>query len=123
MAGIETENLTKYYRSCRGIEDLSLRVEEGEIFGFLPSVLINGQRAALSVGIGFIVFGFVFYKVLVAFGEAAWFTRRTPFYYADPTKILATGGVDWRDNVVFVPITAALLAATLALFRRKNIAV
>ena len=35
MTIIETERLTKYYGSCRGIEDLSIRVEEGEVFGFL----------------------------------------------------------------------------------------
>ncbi len=29
------ENLTKYYGSVRGIEDLSLEVQQGEIFGFL----------------------------------------------------------------------------------------
>lgn len=32
---IETESLTKYYGRSRGIIDISLRVEQGEIFGFL----------------------------------------------------------------------------------------
>jgi len=32
---IETRNLTKYYGGMRGVEDLNLRVREGEIFGFL----------------------------------------------------------------------------------------
>lgn len=35
MGILETEGLTKYYGRSRGIEDLSLRVEEGEIFGFI----------------------------------------------------------------------------------------
>jgi len=35
MPIIETDQLTKYYGTCRGIEDLNLRVEEGEVFGFL----------------------------------------------------------------------------------------
>jgi ABC-2 type transport system ATP-binding protein len=35
MAAIETEGLTKYYSETRGIEDLSLSVREGEVFGFL----------------------------------------------------------------------------------------
>ena len=35
MAAITTDHLTKYYGSCRGIEDLVLEVEEGEVFGFL----------------------------------------------------------------------------------------
>lgn len=34
-AVIETKNLTKYYGSSRGIIDVSLTVEEGEIFGFI----------------------------------------------------------------------------------------
>ncbi|GMQ55797.1 ABC transporter ATP-binding protein [Vallitalea sediminicola] len=32
---IETEKLTKYYGKSRGIIDVSLQVEEGEIFGFI----------------------------------------------------------------------------------------
>ncbi len=35
MAAINTASLTKYYGRNRGIEDLNLTVEEGEIFGFL----------------------------------------------------------------------------------------
>jgi len=34
-AVIETKNLTKYYGKCRGIIDVNLSVEEGEIFGFI----------------------------------------------------------------------------------------
>jgi len=32
---IETKNLTKYYGDIKGIENLSLQVKKGEIFGFL----------------------------------------------------------------------------------------
>ncbi|GAB7013042.1 ABC transporter ATP-binding protein [Halolamina salina] len=35
MPAIRTDGLTKYYGDVRGIEDLSLSVEEGEVFGFL----------------------------------------------------------------------------------------
>jgi ABC-2 type transport system ATP-binding protein len=35
LAIIEARGLTKYYGDIRGIEDLSLDVEEGEIFGYL----------------------------------------------------------------------------------------
>ncbi len=35
MTVIETEKLTKYYGSHRGIVDVDLAVEEGEIYGFL----------------------------------------------------------------------------------------
>ena len=35
MSIIETKNLTKYYGKARGIEDVSINVEEGEIFGFI----------------------------------------------------------------------------------------
>ena len=32
---IETTNLTKYYGKAKGIEDVSIKVEDGEIFGFI----------------------------------------------------------------------------------------
>ena len=32
---LEIQNLTKYYGKVRGIENLSLKLEEGEIFGFI----------------------------------------------------------------------------------------
>ncbi|WDV44909.1 ABC transporter ATP-binding protein [Clostridiaceae bacterium M8S5] len=35
MYVIETDKLTKYYGKARGIIDVSLKVEEGEIFGFI----------------------------------------------------------------------------------------
>jgi len=35
MVVIQTEALTKYYGRVRGVEDLNLEVEEGEIFGYL----------------------------------------------------------------------------------------
>jgi ABC-2 type transport system ATP-binding protein len=35
MYAIETEGLTKYYGKDRGIIDLNLRINEGEIFGFI----------------------------------------------------------------------------------------
>lgn len=35
MAIIEIDKLTKYYGASKGIEDLSLHVEKGEIFGYL----------------------------------------------------------------------------------------
>jgi ABC-2 type transport system ATP-binding protein len=35
MSEIETDHLTKYYGKARGIIDVSLQVEQGEIFGFI----------------------------------------------------------------------------------------
>lgn len=35
MSVIEINNLTKYYGKARGIENVSFKVEEGEIFGFI----------------------------------------------------------------------------------------
>lgn len=35
MAAIETANLTKYYGTHRGVENLNLTIEDGEVFGFL----------------------------------------------------------------------------------------
>jgi ABC-2 type transport system ATP-binding protein len=35
MKAIEINNLTKYYRKVKGIEDITFSVDEGEIFGFI----------------------------------------------------------------------------------------
>ena len=35
MSVIQTVNLTKFYGKSRGIENVNLSVEEGEIFGFI----------------------------------------------------------------------------------------
>lgn len=35
MQIIKTENLTKYYGKARGVEDLNLEIQRGEIFGFI----------------------------------------------------------------------------------------
>ena len=35
MYAIETEGLTKYYGKDRGIIDVNLKINEGEIFGFI----------------------------------------------------------------------------------------
>ena len=32
---LEIQNLTKYYGKILGVENLSLKLEEGEIFGFI----------------------------------------------------------------------------------------
>lgn len=35
MFAIETENLTKYYKKSKGIENVTLKVEKGDFFGFI----------------------------------------------------------------------------------------
>lgn len=51
-AVVQTEELTKSYGSSRGIEDVSLRVEEGEVFGFLgPNGA--GKTTAIRTLLGF----------------------------------------------------------------------
>ena len=32
---LEIKNLTKYYKKVKGVENLSLKLTEGEIFGFI----------------------------------------------------------------------------------------
>ncbi|WP_115862426.1 ABC transporter ATP-binding protein [Halorussus litoreus] len=53
MSAIETTGLTKYYGDTLGIEDLSLSVREGEVFGFLgPNGA--GKTTAIRTLLGFI---------------------------------------------------------------------
>ena len=52
MAVIEASGLSKYYGETRGIEDLSLSVERGEVFGFLgPNGA--GKTTAIRTLLGF----------------------------------------------------------------------
>ncbi|WP_053948024.1 ABC transporter ATP-binding protein [Halolamina sediminis] len=52
MPAIRTDGLTKYYGDVRGIEDLTLSVEEGEVFGFLgPNGA--GKTTAIRTLLGF----------------------------------------------------------------------
>jgi ABC-2 type transport system ATP-binding protein len=52
MPAIETTGLTKYYGDVRGVEDVSLTVEEGEVFGFLgPNGA--GKTTAIRTLMGF----------------------------------------------------------------------
>ena len=43
---VETKNLTKYYGKARGIIDVSLSIEEGEIFGFIGP---NGASKSTTI--------------------------------------------------------------------------
>ncbi len=53
MAIIEVRGLTKYYGDVRGIEDLTLGVEEGEIFGYLgPNG--SGKTTTIRTLLGFL---------------------------------------------------------------------
>ena len=52
MPAIRTDGLTKYYGDVRGIEELSLAVEDGEVFGFLgPNGA--GKTTAIRTLLGF----------------------------------------------------------------------
>jgi ABC-2 type transport system ATP-binding protein len=48
MSEIETNKLTKYYGKARGIINVSLEVEEGEIFGFIGP---NGAGKSTTIGL------------------------------------------------------------------------
>ncbi len=68
MKVIETHNLSKYYGKSRGIVDLNLEVEEGEIFGFIgPNGA--GKSTAIRTLLGLIFptsgKGYVFGKDIV----------------------------------------------------------
>lgn len=53
MYAIETNNLTKYYGKARGVIDLDLKVDEGDIFGFIgPNG--SGKSTTIRVLLGMI---------------------------------------------------------------------
>ena len=63
MEAIKTENLTKHYGKARGIEQISLTVEEGEFFGFIgpngagKSTMLNATAGVWPVDEGKIFIG------------------------------------------------------------------
>jgi len=49
MYAIETEKLTKYYGNTRGVIDLNLQIEEGDIYGFIgPNGIFNMVITSLA---------------------------------------------------------------------------
>ena len=53
MYAIETNNLTKYYGKARGVMDLNLKIDEGDIFGFIgPNG--SGKSTTIRVLLGMI---------------------------------------------------------------------
>jgi ABC-2 type transport system ATP-binding protein len=53
VPALETEGLTKYYGDVRGVEDLTLSVPEGELFGFLgPNG--SGKSTTIRLVLGFL---------------------------------------------------------------------
>lgn len=53
MYAIETSNLTKYYGKARGVMDLNLKINEGDIFGFIgPNG--SGKSTTIRVLLGMI---------------------------------------------------------------------
>ena len=47
---LKIENLTKYYGNIRGVEDLSLELRDGEIFGFIGPNGAGNCGSAISAG-------------------------------------------------------------------------
>lgn len=109
MAVIQTENLTKYYGKARGVIDLNLSVEKGEVFGYLgPNGA--GKTTTIRLLLGYLrptsgrasVFGMDAFHDAVAIkrrvghlpGEFALYPRLTGEqllrYFAH-----LRGGVDW----------------------------
>lgn len=41
---LEIQNLTKYYGKIKGVENLSLKLTEGEVFGFIGRMAQGNQR-------------------------------------------------------------------------------
>jgi ABC-2 type transport system permease protein len=92
-------------------------------FGFLCSVLLPSTQMVVAVGFGSVLLSFIFHKGLSAFEQTQWLARLTPFYYADPTKILLRGTLDWADSLVLFGTGGTLLMLSLILFERKDITV
>lgn len=90
-------------------------------FGFFCSVLVGNQRGALTLGVVALMFAFILYRALTLANVAMWLARLMPFYYADATKVLSRGRMDWGDNLVLGVAGVVFLVAALVAFRLKDI--
>ncbi len=88
MYAIETKNLTKYYGKSRGIIDVSLKVEEGDYFGFIgpngagksTTIRILSGLISKTSGEGFIFGNNVSEKKLEALSNIGYLPSETNLY-------------------------------------------
>lgn len=91
-------------------------------FSFFCATLLNEQRAALGLCVAVILVSFILNRGLSAAGVALWLARLTPFYYAEATKILTFGQINWGDNFILAGVGAVFFCAAAVVFQRKDIA-
>jgi len=104
---IRTENLTKYYGKVRGVEELSLEVEPGQVFGFLGP---NGAGKSTTI------------RVLLDFirptsGRAEVFGIETT---ADPIEIHRRVGYLPGELAMYDKMTGAELLTYFGALRQVN---
>ncbi len=88
MYAIETKNLTKYYGKSRGIIDVSLKVKEGDYFGFIgpngagksTTIRILSGLISQTSGEGFIFGNNVSQNKLVALSNIGYLPSETNLY-------------------------------------------
>jgi len=127
---IETKKLTKYYGKSRGIEDVNMTVEEGEIYGFIgPNGA--GKSTTIRTLLGLIhptsgsatIFG----KDIIEFGpeirEEIGYLPSEVFYYDDMKVIdlLRYSGSFYKKDKKQIEKRIKELASTLDLDLKKKI--
>ncbi|MGO9248490.1 MAG: hypothetical protein ACLQQB_11120 [Solirubrobacteraceae bacterium] len=108
---IAMSGLSKDYGSGRGLFDLDLEIQRGEVFGFLGP---NGAAAAVAIA-GWLINGFA---PLV--GAIAWLKYFSLFYYYAGHDPLSRG-VGIGDILILAAFSLLLTALAMAGLQRRDL--
>lgn len=90
---------------------------------FFISSLLNEQRKVTGILIGILVMSYFINMVINMAGQVRWLGKISLFYYADASKILTSGKIDWSDNILLFIVGVVFLLLALMYFQRKDILV
>jgi ABC-type transport system involved in multi-copper enzyme maturation permease subunit len=90
-------------------------------YAFLLSCLINDQRRTIVLAVGIMLIMFVADMMLELSDTLRDWNVLSLFCYFRPAGPLTTGRMPWSDVGVLAASAAFFFAATLAVFRRKEI--
>lgn len=89
--------------------------------GLLASVLFDSIRRAQTAAIG-AVFGAFMLETLTYDTDFQWLGAIAFSRYFEPAEILVFGNLEWTNVVVLLAAIAVLLAASAAIFERRDVA-
>ncbi len=103
VAAIKTVSLTREFDGRVELDHVALRIERGEVFGFLgPKVAGHGPPGRSGCGVSTLVAvsAYVLHAIGLLVESLADARKFTPFYWADASKALVGDYELWRPTSV-----------------------